>query len=256
MKKAGFVLSGGGVRGYAHLGVLQYIEENGIKPYAVSGTSAGAIVGALYTAGKSPQDVLRILKSNKYFGWSTLLWNKAGFFSMDTLKKTLTACIDVNNFNALQIRLFVTATDFSKGKSITFSSGELFDAVIASASVPVIFQPVLMNDMVLVDGGVLNNFPVEPLKNICDVIIGSHVNNIQDDLPASKKMHSIHALERCFHMAIASSVYSKVADCDLFLDAPLHGFRMFDTKRADDIFEIGYNTAKAQHSRIMKLVDG
>ncbi|MBS1609514.1 MAG: patatin-like phospholipase family protein, partial [Bacteroidetes bacterium] len=87
MKKIGIVLSGGGVRGFAHLGLLKYLDELGIKIDAVSGVSAGAIVGALYASGISPDDILAVMKKNKYFSFSDFSVRKEGLFSMQPLLK-------------------------------------------------------------------------------------------------------------------------------------------------------------------------
>lgn len=255
MKKIGYVLSGGGVRGYAHLGLLQYLEEINIRPYAISGTSAGAIVGVLYSAGLSPKAILDLMMKNRYFGWSTLLWNKSGFFSMDVLAKTLQSVIPANSFQSLATKLFVTATDLNNGEPVTYSTGELFQAIVASSSVPVIFEPVVLGDRILVDGGLSNNFPVEPLESICDIIIGSHVNKLVQDLKAGQKLQTIQTIERCFHLAIAQSVYSKASRCDLFLDHELAGFNMFDTKRAEEVFNIGYQGARASGKKLMSLLE-
>ena len=111
MAKTGIVLSGGGVRGFAHLGLLQVLEELEIKPDAISGVSAGAIVGALYATGHSPEKIRDILKNNSYFGWSSFHINKDGFFSMKALRKLLETCIPVDSFESLHKQLFITATD-------------------------------------------------------------------------------------------------------------------------------------------------
>lgn len=253
MKKVGYVLSGGGARGFAHLGVIKYLEELGIKPYAIAGTSAGAIVGALYSAGKRPEEILGLMKNSNYFGWTNITWRKAGFFSMDVLRKLLQDTIGENNFSVLKTKLFVAATDLNKGEAIIFSEGKLFEAVIGSASIPVVFEPVVLNNALLVDGGVLNNFPLEPLTGICDAIIGSYVNKMNDGIGKNSSSQKVNIIDRCFHLAISSSVYSKVNQCDVFIESPLHTFDMYDVKQADKIFEIGYNTAKQFNEALINL---
>jgi NTE family protein len=255
MKKIGYVLSGGGARGFAHLGLLKLLEELDIKPYAIAGTSAGAIVGALYAAGKSPETILELMKNNSFFGWNSLLWNKPGFFSMDSLKKVLEDTIEKDDFDAVKVKLFVATTDLNKNESVIFSQGILFHAVLASASIPIIFEPVVIGDRVLVDGGLLNNFPVEPLENLCDIIIGSHVNKMEEGIPNGSIFHTFNILERCFHMTIARSVYAKVDKCHVFVETPLHDFDMFDAKKADTIFEIGYQTALKHKDTLQKIAE-
>ena len=155
MKKIGYVLSGGGARGFAHLGMLKLLEELNIRPHAIAGTSAGAITGALYAAGKPAEEILGLMKKNNYFGWSNLLWRKDGFFSMDILRKLLKGAIGENDFGAVKTKLYVAATDLAKGESVILSRGKLFEAVMASAAVPVVFEPVILENRILVDVGIL-----------------------------------------------------------------------------------------------------
>jgi NTE family protein len=105
MKKIGVVLSGGGVRGFAHLGVLKALDELGIRPYAISGVSSGAIVVALYAAGNSPEKILEFMKGNSYFGWSNFFLRKAGFFSMAPLLNILQKYIADDSFEQLATKL-------------------------------------------------------------------------------------------------------------------------------------------------------
>jgi len=256
MKKFGYVLSGGGARGFAHLGLLKLLEELGIKPFAIAGASVGAVIGALYAAGKTSQEILQLMKDkNDFFGWNNILWNKSGFFSMDSLEKLLHKSIENDNFDALQYKLFVSATDLNRGQNIIFSEGKLFEPLIASASLPIIFKPVIIGDKFLVDGGIMNNFPIEPLENICDIIIGSHVNKVEERISKTSLFHSFNILERCFHLAIANSVYSKIDKCDLFVEPLLYSFAMHDIKKADEIFEKGYINALQHKEKLLLLIN-
>ena len=126
--------------------------------------------------------------------------------------------------------------------------------MVASSSVPVVFEPIKAGERLLVDGGVLNNFPVEPLLNICDVIIGSYVNKLDDGLGNKSIFKTFTIMDRCFHLAIANAAYSKANKCNVFIDAPMHGFDMYDVKKADMIFEIGYQTALQYKDAIIKNV--
>ena len=254
MKKVGVVLSGGGARSFAHLGLLKVFDDEGIKPFAISGVSGGALVGALYAAEISPLDILELGKANSLFGFSGLSLKRGGFFSMESMRKIISENIPHNSFEKLKIRLFVNATDFNHNKVIFFSEGKLMDCLIASASVPVLFNPVEYDHSLLVDGGLLNNFPVEPLLDICDHIIGSHVNKLEDFKEENNKLTKIAILERSFHMAVASNVYLRARQCDLLLEPGMDDFGLFDMKNADMIFEIGYKHALKQKDKIAELV--
>lgn len=255
MKKFGYVFSGGGARGFAHLGLIKFLEELDIRPYAIAGTSAGAVIGALYAAGKTPLEILQIMQNNNYFSWSNILWKKSGFFSMDALEELLHENVGQDDFDSLKVKLFVTATDLNKGHTVIFSKGRLYQPVIASASLPIIFKPVIMGDKMLVDGGIMNNFPIEPLESICDIIVGSHVNKVEEGINATSLLHRFDILERCFHLAVSNSVYSKLNRCDFFVEPPLYSFDMYDVKKAEEIFEIGYFNALKYKEKLLSLLN-
>lgn len=242
MQGIGYVLSGGGVRGIGHLGVLKALEEEGLRPSMISGTSAGAIVGAFYSAGYLPEEIISILRESKIFNRHHLKIAKAGLFDMRSFESVYLKYFPHNSFESLPIPLHVAATDILKGEIVYFASGDLSKALMASSCVPVVFQPVQYQDMMLIDGGVLNNFPIEPLVNKCEKIIGVHVNSINK---ARAEIHIKDILDRSFHFALSHSVYSKSKQCDLFIDPPnMSKFSIFEMKNADEIFTYSYNHAK------------
>lgn len=250
----GLVLSGGGARGIAHLGVLAALEEANVRPAAISGTSAGAIIAALYAGGHSPLSIKRLAQETAFFGISHLRLGGPGVFNMDGFRRLLQEHLPYSSFEDLPISLLVTATNLSAGRAECFSAGPLIGPLLASACLPVVFEPVRIGRYEYVDGGVVDNFPVEPLRSICDVVIGSHVNRLPDILPADHPWHKTFILDRCFHLAIAKSVYEKAAGCDLFLDHPgMSGYGIFDTHRADELFDIGYRQALLHRQKWIAL---
>jgi NTE family protein len=252
MKKTGIVLSGGGARGAAHLGVLKALDELEIEISAISGVSAGAVIGALYAAGVSPEKILETLKAQTYFGIKDFLWMKNGLFNLEGLRKKLTELIPVDDFAGLKIPLFIVATDILTGTSITFSDGPLHDVIIGSASVPVVFEPKPFKNYQLLDGGILNNLPIEPLLGCCNVIIGSHVNKLHDaNTPISLDKTAL--MDQCFHLVIANSVKERAKACHIYFEPLLAGFGIFEMKHADQIFEIGYNAAMDQRESLLEL---
>jgi NTE family protein len=252
MKSIGIVLSGGGARGAAHLGVLKALEELRIHVAAISGVSAGAVIGALYAAGVPVEKILDVLKQQSYFGIKDFTWWKNGFFSMATLRRKLDELIGADDFACLRVPLYINATDFNTGCLVTFSQGHLYDAILGSATVPVVFEPTKYNDYLLLDGGMLNNLPVEPLIGKCDHIIGSHVNKLHDaDTPF--RLDKLSLIDQCFHMVIAQSVKDRAKLCSVFINPLLAGFGMFEMKHADQIFEIGYKAAMEQRDHLEAL---
>ena len=247
--RIGLVLSGGGTRGVAHLGVLQALDEMGIRPAVISGTSSGALLGALYAAGNSPKTILAMVKEHGSASFVKMALSPEGLFSVSGLLSILKSAIPEDDFGKLLIPLYVTATDIANGTSVTISNGPLYNVLIGSSSIPALFTPVKHGDQFLVDGGVMNNFPVECIRGQCDKIIGSHVNKIS---PAkTKKMSRVQVLDRCFHMAVSATVARNAEYCDIFLEPQLSAYSMFEMQHADRVFKLGYQTAMEKKQAIL-----
>lgn len=250
-RKIGIVLSGGGARGIAHLGVLKALEEFGVVPTHISGTSAGAIAGAFYAAGYSIPEIVSILKKGQIFNFSNILIKRQGLFAMKGFHDIYKEYFSTDSFEDLNIPLYIAATDILKGELVYFSSGNLSQALMASSCIPLLFQPVNYNDTLFVDGGVLNNFPTEPLTGQCDIIIGSYVNSIKKEVD---QVHMNNIVDRCFHLAMKSSVQSKIDSCTLYIEPPnMSQFSLFNLKRADEIFDYGYQYALTFEKKIKEL---
>ncbi len=254
MKKIGLVLSGGGTRGGAHLGVLKAIDELGVKISVISGVSAGAIIGSLYAAGYNPDAIFEEFKDQSYFGISNISWQKSGLFTMNSLRKSLESLINKDDFSELKLPMFINTTDILTGREVIFSNGPLFDAIIASASVPVIFEPIFIGKYQLQDGGILNNLPVDSLVGRCDYIIGSHVNKLFDATTPGT-FTSVTLMDHCFHLAIAEKVKQQSQKCDIFIEPLMAGFGMFDQKNADKLYETGYKETMKYKEKLLKLME-
>ncbi len=238
----GIALSGGGARGFAHVGVLKALNEEGIFPDVVSGTSAGAIVGALYSDGYKPDEMMTILSSRHWFSYIRPSVSKTGLLSISGIEKILEENLRAKTFEELKIKLFVTATDFNNGQTVYFSQGEVLTKVIASASIPVIFKPVIIDGITYVDGGVLDNLPVYPLENKCRVIIGSYVNPTGYE----KNFNNlIKMAERTLLVNLSREVLNKVSKFDLFIAPPeLKNYPVLDPEKSEEAFKIGYESTK------------
>lgn len=238
-KKIGIALSGGGVRGISHLGVLKGLNEAGIYPTKVSGTSAGAIAGAMYCNGYKPEEVLKIIVETNYFKFMRPAISLTGILKMNSVGELFKLYLKHDDFAQLQIPLTVAATDIKKGKVIYFSEGELINPILASSCIPGMFDPIVIGKRHLIDGGVLNNLPVEPLDGICDYVIGVNCNQLPEETNI-KNMKSL--IERSVIMAMNSNVYSRKSKCDFFIEAPgLGKYGVFDIKKAPELFQAGYD---------------
>ena len=238
MMKTGLVLSGGGARGIAHLGAIQALLERGIKPDVISGVSAGAIVGSLYGAGLMPEEILRNLISTKVFRYLRPAWSKFGFLNIQKLIAIYKLYLPVKTFEELQLPVFISAADIMDGKTVYFSEGDLTKAMLATTCIPLLFAPVKMDGMLMVDGGIINNLPVEPLISDCNLIIGVHCNPSNKNYKP-KGMKSM--LERTFHLSIANNVRERVQYCDIFIEPPeLVNIGLFEISKAREIYRMGY----------------
>jgi len=240
--KTGMVLSGGGARGFAHLGVLQALNEADIFPDVFSGTSAGSLVGALYCDGNSPMEILQIMKRQNKLDYMRPTLPRDGLLQISGVSKLLEAHLKAKKFEDLKIPLTVCATDLNNGVAVYISKGELITAVIASSSIPVLFKPVIINEIYYVDGGVLDNLPVKPVENKCNLIIGSFVNPVGYEKSTSGL---ITIAIRTFMLNQAREVEEKGSKFDILI-APkeLTMFGILESESADDIFEMGYVKTK------------
>jgi NTE family protein len=234
----GLVLSGGGARGFAHLGVIQALNEHGIFPDVISGTSAGAIIGVLYADGHTPGEILKLMEGSSRLDFMRPALPREGLLQINGIAKILKSSLRSKLFEELKIPLFVAATDLNHGKAVYFSKGEILDPVIASASVPVIFQPVKIGDVSYVDGGVLDNLPIKPIENKCRILIGSFVNPV-DYIEKISGLISI--VERTFMLSMSKEIIEKAKKFDLFIAPPeLKNYKFLDPEKAAELFWIGY----------------
>jgi NTE family protein len=252
MKKIGIVFSGGGIRGMAHLGVLKALETYSIPFHMMSGTSAGAMVAAFYSAGYKADEIKNIVKTNSFFSVKHLLFGKAGLFDMGLFDTAFKKYFPHNAIEQLPIPVHIAATDIVSGKTVFFDKGDLSLALQASSCVPLVFQPIKYMDKMFVDGAISNNLPLEPLVKQCDKIIGIHVNAMSNK-PNDINMKDM--LDRSFHLAIAQGVYHKSSQCDLFIDPPnMSKYGMFDMEKTDEIFEYAYQYTLTQNKEIEEFL--
>jgi len=242
--KIGLSLSGGGARGIAHIGILQAFDEAGIRPVMITGTSAGAIVGAFYCQGITPVRIFEIVQEVKLYKYLQPALTLSGLLRMEASKSIYEQYLQNDDFSSLKIPLVVAATNIRTGVTDFLQKGSIIDALMASSAVPVIFHPVKLDGEHYVDGGILNNLPVEPLINHADKIIGVNCNPIDENYRLGN-FRSV--IERSLLMTINVNARFKKELCDLFVEPPeLKGYGAFDFKKAHQMYEIGY-----QHGRTL-----
>lgn len=241
-KKTGLVLSGGGSRGIAHLGAIKALQENGYTFHEISGSSAGALVGALIAGGYSPDFILETLLSIDLKKFVRFSITRLGLFSIEKVADILHKYLPHNSFEHLKIPLYVCAADIEAGTEIFYSKGELIPPVLASCAIPGVFKPIKFDNRTLVDGGIINNLPLEPLQNNCDFIIGINVTAVDKTLKVS---NAKDVLLKSLYLSISQQTSRKLAACDIAIEpSRLSRYDPISTKKANEIFTIGYDSAR------------
>jgi NTE family protein len=236
--KFGLVLSGGGARGIAHAGVIKALEEFGLKFSVISGTSAGSIIGSLYSYGYKPDEIIQLISSTSFIRSIRPAWTWKGLFSLEILHEALRKYMPENNFSALKIPVTIAATDIRQGTAQYFTEGELFPAIMSSCCVPAVFNPVSFNGNLYVDGGINDNLPASSIRDKCDFLVGSHCNHITPDFDV-KNFRSV--IERSLLIAINGNTVLSKALCNVLIEPPDVGkISGFDISKAKDLFDIGY----------------
>lgn len=239
----GLVLSGGGIRGMAHIGLLKALKEHNIEPDQIAGSSVGALVGALYANGNSTDDMLQFFRDTPLFQYSFFAIGKPGLIDTAKYYGIFKSYLPEDSFKALEKKLYVVATDMLKGEEIVFESGELINPLLASAALTPVFSPVEINGILYADGGVMNNFPKEYLDSKCDFIIGSNVS-IVGELQKKDLKNALQLAGRVTTLMIYASCKQKLNECDLFIEPKeLESIGVFDKKGIERAYNLGYEYA-------------
>jgi len=243
----GIVLSGGGALGFAHIGAIQALEEAGIELPVVSGASMGALIGAMYAHGYSPKEITDIIEQEKLYEKSKIfdfrLFRKKGISDHRKLSKILDNIFKTDHFDSLQRFFALSMTDFVNLETEYASSGgNLKRKLLASSSIPAFFDVIEIDGKIYVDGGVMNNLPIEPIRDRCKNVIIIDVTAVYPKTINSGKMKMVNrAIAAMFQQMNAD----RISQADHYIGfeelAPYH---MFDFKDYKEIIRIGYEGTK------------
>ena len=235
--RLGVTLAGGAARGYAHIGVLRAFEEAGIEIDYISGASMGSIIGLFYAAGKTPDEMMEIAKTIKKRKLTTF-----GRNGLDYLEQILKEHITETTFDQLKKPLFVCVTNFQSGRYEIINQGEILPAIRASAAIPFVFKKQIINGIAYIDGGVVNNLPIEPVRDNCLTVIGISVNPIAEK---SGKMKLRDQIMRVSELMINANEARRIEMCDYHLEVSGLGDIDFEEyEEPQKIHDIGYHAAK------------
>lgn len=258
-KKVGLVLSGGGALGFAHIGAIQALEENGIHPNVIAGSSMGAIVGVLYAEGLTPMEMLQIIKDEKLYKKTTLLKvipsldSKLGIYSHVATRNLLSRLLPHNSFDSLPKDFYACVTNLDDATwEIASKGNQLKEYVIASAAIPGVFEAEIINGKTYIDGGTLNNLPAQAIRSKCDVLIGVDVLPVTYQKANKTADVLFQALRATQHQ---NSLEGRKM-CDYLIESyAINRFNEFDFEEYLEIYKYGYSAMKtyiSKHPEMLK----
>jgi len=284
--KIGLVLSGGGAKGFAHIGVLKVLEKAGVEISYIGGTSMGAIVGGLYASGYSASQIDSVFhetdfdkllsdfiprgsknfyeKRNDELYAFTLPFNKLrigiptalsrGMYNYNLLNKLTYKVRNVRDFNKLPIPFLCIATDIETGEEVLLNKGYLPQAMLASGAFPTLFSPVEIDGRLLVDGGVTNNYPIEEIKKLgADFVIGV---DVQDDLKDRKSLKdATRILVQISNLQMIEKMKKKVKETDIYIKPDITNYSVISFDQGRDIIKTGEEASMKVYDQIKAVGD-
>ncbi|MRX39475.1 patatin [Flavobacterium sp. LC2016-23] len=284
--KIGLVLSGGGAKGFAHIGVLKVLEEAGIKIDYIGGTSMGSVIGGLYASGYNASQIDSIFKKtnfdeliNDYIPRSSKnFYGKKndelyaivlpfsnfrvgipealskGMYNYNLLSSLTRNVRHVRDFNKLPTPFLCIGTNIETGEEVLLNKGNLVQAMMASAAFPSLFTPVEIDGKLLVDGGVVNNYPIKEVRNLgADIIIGV---DVQDDLLNRKGLkNATRILVQITNMQSIDKMKSKIKDTDVYIKPDIRDYGVISFDKGEEIIRKGEEAAFAVYEKIKSLTD-
>jgi NTE family protein len=246
----GVVFSGGGALGFAHIGAIKALEEYGIEPEYVAGTSMGAIIGVMYAAGYSADEIMQIVKEDRLYNVGRLITlqsalRNSGMSTHKTLLRELAELIPHNSFDSLERKFMVCVTNVETGEAVyRHNRGELKEYVAASAAIPGVFEPIMIDSVRYIDGGIVDNLPVSQLLTLNPqlFIIGVDVLPFVENYEAKSSIDMLLWMSRLFQ---SKNMDPNRAKCDWLIQSfALNEYHGFEFKRYKEIYQYGYDAMK------------
>lgn len=230
-------LSGGAARGTFHLGFVQALQENSVEIKAISGTSAGALVGGALACGISPKEVLEILKSQEFRDIFKFNWFRQSLFCIDNQADVISKLFPLANLNETRIPFYACVTDIKNHEIIYANEGDGQRLIIASCALIPIFKPVIDRDKLLADGGILNLMPTTPLLKYNYPILG--INLMPYKTACEDNFFSL--IRTVLQLLFSATLHQDIKKCKWYI-APkeLSNIKMFSLNKLQSGFDLGY----------------
>ncbi|MFO7896707.1 MAG: patatin-like phospholipase family protein [Candidatus Cloacimonadales bacterium] len=261
MKKIGIALGGGGARGLSHIKFLEVLDELGAQPSIISGTSIGAIVGAFYASGMEAKRIEEILDKINLLDFSKMIdlnfFSNKGMLKGKAFEDFLEEMLPIKKFEDLRIPLKIVATNFWKRESIVFDSGDLIPAIRASISVPGIFSPVKIGDVVLTDGGATNPVPFDIILDDCELCIAVDVSGMASPDNKDKIPNINQCVLTTFHIMEKSVVENKLkmVKPDIYLKPKLYDVELMEFHKYKEILKSVQEDSERLRVELTRLLE-
>lgn len=251
--KVDVVLSGGGIRGFAHVGVLKALEEQGIQVARIAGCSVGALIGAMYASNQDAAALEAYTKKIKFYRLPDISLSKMGLIKGDKIKHVLDEYIQVKKFEDLKIPLIVNATNLRTGKETYFDSGPLFPALQASMAFPGMITPKIYRGTMLVDGGVTNPVPLNALDPQRPVVISDVAINLQEKRKDITIVDTLKQSLNILQQVVVDFQLKESAHQFVHIKPDLHEWGVFEVKNDPQIIERGYQATRKKIPFIKRM---
>jgi NTE family protein len=250
----GLALGGGFARGIVHVGVLKVLEAENIPVRYVAGTSVGALIGAAYCSGVSPDELEQIASRVRFRDLARWTLSRYGFATNLRMIGFLDRILKVKTFEELRIPLAITATDFNTGEGVVFRSGPLAEAVRASCAYPGVFLPVNVNGRLLVDGMLAHSLPSQPVREMgADRVIAVNLKSSWGTPEGPR--HIFDVIGQCFSIAQNMNCVASRQCADLVIEPDVTGYRYDDFEHSADLVRIGESAARAALPELRKWTE-
>ena len=229
---------------------MKYLDEVGLRPEIIAGTSAGSIMGAFYASGYAPEEIHELLSQTGFMQMTSFTTKGGGIFSTTKFLQLLKKNLRHRKLEDLPTPMRIVATDLNRGEPHVFTEGPLAKIILASSSIPILFCPVEIDGHTYVDGGLFRNFPVTAIREDCEEVIGMNLGPVQS---AEIPMNIKDIANRAWELIFRQNTTPDCAACDYLLEtSEVMKFGMFEVSASEQLMKIGYELAKAELAPLVK----